>query len=150
MNIEMREPGRKLNGEDVRALEADIGQTLPDSYRFFLLRNNGGLPGPKRGMYIVDVLDLPGSPTDVQVFFGIDRVPSDIRSNVKGFSDRFDTTKLLPIARDSGGNIFCLWLDEPNYGSVAYIDWTDWEEHEATPYMVADSFDSFLDKIRPM
>ena len=65
----IKDVGPKIEARDIAALEAELGVNLPDSYREFLLLYNGGVPTPNT----VDVSGLPGTPTDVQVFFGIAR-----------------------------------------------------------------------------
>ena len=40
------ECARPLSAEDVQAIEAQIGVRLPDDYKAFLLRHNGGRPRP--------------------------------------------------------------------------------------------------------
>jgi hypothetical protein len=72
--------GSKIETRDITALEAELGAVLLDSYREFLLLYNGGVPTPD----IVDVSGLPGTPTDVQVFFGIARQveSSDLSRNI--------------------------------------------------------------------
>jgi hypothetical protein len=134
-------PGRSLTEEDLTALETTLRAKLPDAYRAFLLSNNGGVPSPD----IVHVEGAPGSPTDVQVFFGIDRSiqSSDLYWNMRTFSDRLPET-MLPFACDSGGNLFCIYLTTEDAGSVIYVDL---DQPEPCFYYVADGFDAFLDKL---
>jgi hypothetical protein len=122
--------------------EKELNASLPKAYREFLLRSNGGLPTPD----VVEIEGAPGSPTDVQVLFGIDRSveSSDLRWNKATFSDRIPA-RMLPVACDSGGNLFCLSLSEEDSGSVFYINL---ESQEPRLFVVAKDFDGFLDKIR--
>jgi hypothetical protein len=51
---------------------------------------------------------------------------------------------LLPIARDSGGNLFCLDLFKEFTGGILYCDLSS----HVTFYEVAPNFDAFMEKIR--
>jgi hypothetical protein len=61
--------GPRVEPTDIEALEAELDAKLPSAYREFLLTYNGGTPTPST----VDVPGAAGTPTDVQVFFGIGR-----------------------------------------------------------------------------
>jgi hypothetical protein len=142
--IKIDEQGRQISETDVASLEAEFGEKLPNSYRQFLLANNGGVPSPD----VVDVTGAPGSPTDVQVFFGIGRdiESSDLFWNLRVIEERFPGRRILPIACDSGGNLFCLQAPEGGGFEVTYMDLDD---PGGTLYEGAPNFDAFLQKIRP-
>ena len=141
--IEINDQGRQVNEAEVALLEQDFGKKIPENYRKFLLLKNGGLPSPDT----VDVAGLPGSPTDVQVFFGIGRRvhSSDISWNLRLVHDRFPELKILPIACDSGGNLFCLRALKNEDFDIQYCDMED----NGRLYLVASDFEEFLNKIRP-
>jgi hypothetical protein len=44
--VQITEPGPSLTDSDIHALERKVGATLPEDYRAFLLRWNGGVPEP--------------------------------------------------------------------------------------------------------
>jgi hypothetical protein len=140
--IRIEEAGAALSEIEITRLEKKVNARLPESYRSFLIKNNGGVPTPET----VDVPGAPGSPTDVQVFFGIGRnvESSDLGWNVENFSGRLPEG-FLPIACDSGGNLFCLALSGLESGGVLYCDL----EASEGPYPVAPDFDAFLEKLRP-
>jgi hypothetical protein len=141
MSIELGETGAPLTDDDVVEFENEFRAILPEQYRRFLLKCNGGVPSPD----IVEVEGAPGSPTDVQVFFGITRPveSSSLRWNKQMFSDRIPD-RMLPVACDSGGNLFCLSVSGEDLGNLFYVDL---ESLEPTFYLVATDFDSFLEKI---
>jgi SMI1-KNR4 cell-wall len=145
--IEIKDPGEQITEEQVAGLEMELGAELPMQYRQFLLRFNGGLPSPD----VVDIEGLPDGSTDVQVFFGIGRSveSSDLRWNKEWLSDRIPE-EMLPVARDSGGGIFCLSFSGEGAGKMFFADiqFVGEFEQEVTFYPVADSFDSFIGKIR--
>ncbi len=136
MHIEQNGP--KIGAADIVAIEADLSLQLPDSYREFLLRYNGGVPSPDT----IDILGFVGSPTDVQIFFGIRReiLSSDLRWNFALLKERCNV-EALPIACDSGGNLFCLLLREGLGTEVIYCDL---DASECTPYLVAMTFEDFV------
>ncbi|MGN7877265.1 SMI1/KNR4 family protein [Roseateles sp. 22389] len=143
MRIRIKDQGPKLSGQDVDSAEHDFGISFPESYRRFLLEHNGCRPDP-------DTIDIPGhpqSPTDVQVFFGIGRdVATDcLEWNKELVELRCPIPDLLPIACDSGGNLFCLNLESGNEPKVIYCDL---DRPICDIYEVAASFDEFTSKIR--
>lgn len=139
---EIRRPGDALAPDDLSFLENEIGAAIPEPYRTFLLRYNGGAPSPN----VVDVEEAPGTPTDVQVFFGLRRSveTSTLSWNKCTFADRLPSA-LLPIAVDSGGNLFCLTLSGPRRGNIMYAAL---ETPSPEFYLVAADFDRFLAKLR--
>lgn len=146
----IRNAGRPLLETDIANFELRIGHRLPESYRQFLLRYNGGRPPLE--IDIIDIKDLPGGEADVQVFFGIDGPISscNLDWNWSILMGRISDW-LLPIACDSFGNIFSISLHDHDYGSVVYCDFEP-NAHlgGAIYYRVAPNFDAFLERIRPL
>lgn len=139
---QITDAGRKLDLADVFRFERELEAALPDQYSAFLLESNGGIPDPA----LVDIPGLRGSPTDVQVLFGLGRneESSDLRWNRETFSDRLPS-RLLPIACDSGGNLFCISLSGADTGSVQFVDL---EQPGLATYFVANSFRDFISSLR--
>ncbi len=123
-------------------MERALGTKLPAAYRQFLLEHNGGQPVPD----LVDVEGLPGAPTDIQVFFGIDRSveSSNLAWNLRTFAGRAPQGT-LPIACDSGGGLFCLSLAHADFGAVSYADV---RQGQMVSYQVASDFAAFLGQLR--
>jgi len=142
--IAINNPGPQIDASRIAELEAAIGARLPVSYKDFLLKNNGGRPVPDTR----DIDRLPGSPTDIQQFFGIgqDVETSNLSWNIKLVSERLPDHRLLPIACDSGGNIFCMSVLGEFSGDIVYCDLTGSEPVKS--YEVAPTFKAFLEKIR--
>lgn len=136
--------GPQIDGDHIAEVEAAIGAKLPASYKDFLLKNNGGRPVPDT----IAIDRLPGSPTDIQVFFGVGLgiETSNLSWNMKFVGPRLPDCRLLPIACDSGGNIFCLDILGEFSGGVIYCDLTGAEPVKS--YEVAPTFEAFLQKIR--
>jgi hypothetical protein len=141
--------GPRLSELDVSKLEMQLGMSLPEQYRRFLLNFNGGIPTPD----IVTVEGLSGASADVQVFFGIGRSveSSCLEWNLTTLAKRIEKG-LLPIATDSGGSVFCLCLRGRERGAVLYCDLQSvFADFKSDPklYPVASNFDAFLDNLRP-
>ncbi len=145
--IKIKNPGELLTEKHVATFEKELGARLPAQYGQFLLKFNGGRPSPA----IVDIEGMPESPTDVQEFLGIGRPveSSNLITNKAWFSDRIPP-RMLPVARDSGNNLFCLSLAGEDFGKVIYVDmqFVGGLEQKVTFYEVAEDFDAFLGKIR--
>lgn len=143
--IKIDNRGPQIDAGHVAEVEAAIGSELPASYKAFLLKENGGLPTPDT----VDVEGVPGSPTDIQEFFGIAQCleSSNLSWNIDLMSQRCPNHRLLPVACDSGGNLFCLDLFTEFSGGVMYCDLSGSHPHIVF-HEVAPNFESFLGKIR--
>ncbi|QIO36036.1 SMI1/KNR4 family protein [Bradyrhizobium sp. 1(2017)] len=135
--------GPKIGSEDIAAIESELDAELSSEYREFLLRYNGGTPTPDA----VDVPDALGTPTDVQVFFGIRRstAASNLSWNLGLISDRCPGCHVLPIACDSGGNLFCLKVER---GIAAEVVCCDLGSPDCKCYPVAPTFGKFLSCLR--
>jgi hypothetical protein len=102
-------------------------------------------------MQVIDIEHLPGGGTDVSEFFGVDRTvtSSTINWNMHAFEGRI-SNHLLPIAMDSGGNLFCLSLSHNDLGSVVYCDFEPGfgyhVSNSAIYYPIAPDFDGFMEK----
>ena len=148
--IEISNRGRRIAVAEVASLEEDFGAKLPADYLEFLLLNNGGSPTPDT----VDIDGMPGSPTDIQVFFGIDRAfeSSNLAWNLQVIRDRLPNLDALPIACDSGGNWFCLTAPKAGKTEIVFCDMPGGSFCKVTPgisvYKVAPDFSAFTNKIR--
>ena len=98
----IEETSRQLTSEDVGVLEAAMGIQLPDDYRSFLLKFNGGRPIPN-GFPIEGMYNNPFG--TIQVFFGVDNPieSCNIAWNFDVARDRLPGN-LLPIACTGTGD----------------------------------------------
>lgn len=103
--------------DEVEKLEKHYSISLPEKYKEFLLKYNGG-----------DTIDAT---------FKIDKVSSDIHSFYgfssanyysnfkylieKGLLDDFIDNHYLPIAKDSFGNSILIGIDAKNYNKIAFL-----------------------------
>jgi SMI1-KNR4 cell-wall len=144
----MEHCGRALTEEDVRSLEHEIGFSLPEDYRRFLLRYNGGIPRP--GAF--RIRGMPGNPYGViQVFFGIDRDidSSNLKWNYEVFSQD-GPADLLPVACTPSGDVICLTSSGQGAGSVVLWDYYNAPRDPLSRegmYQLADSFNQFVQGI---
>lgn len=145
--LQIHNPGPQLEEGDVREVEVRLGAPLAPEYRAFLLGSNGGIPSP-------DCVTISKyGETDVQVIFGIGRAvrTSCISWNLDALKDRL-LSGLLPIACDSGGNVFCLSYSGSSCGEIVYLDLESvYGEYDvkAPLYLVAPSFNDFLSSLKP-
>jgi len=146
----MDECARRLSAKDLEAIELQAGARLPNEYKAFLLRHNGGRPRPNA----FPIQGLPNNPFGViQVFFGIDDpVEScNLDWNIKTLNARLPAN-LFPIACDDGGDIVCLSLFGDDAGSVLFWDCYNepGEPSYANVYRIAESFTAFIEGLRPL
>jgi cell wall assembly regulator SMI1 len=143
--VKIVDEGDALKSDDLDAFEQTLGKRLPRAYRDFLLAHNGGRPVPA----VIDIDDCPSGATEVQVLLGLTGpVESEtLEWSWNAFRDRIPE-RLLPIADDPFGNLFCLSLEGNDAGQVLFLD--RYEESESRPYFVAATFDDFLAMLRPM
>lgn len=141
--MRIEDEGPQIGPEDITAIESELDAKLSAEYRDFLLRHNGGVPTPDA----VEVPAAPRMPTDVQVLFGIRRSieASNLLWNLSLIVDRCPDRHILPIACDSGGNLFCLKVERAVAADLVYCDL---ESPECAFYPVAQTFGKFLSSLR--
>jgi hypothetical protein len=103
--------------EQLAAFERSIGSALPDGFRRFLARCDGGRPGPNR-------LDNDAGTAvglGVTQFLGIGDGDNSIRTRLDEYAGRTGAG-LLPIADAEGGNLVLLSIAGPDVGSVWFWD----------------------------
>ncbi|AIC93163.1 SMI1/KNR4 family protein [Shouchella lehensis] len=136
----MESNGPKLSTKQIELFEQSHKLCLPDSYRRFMLKWNGGWPTPN--LFLVfqkqgtSVLNEFASLDDLEDLLDIyeDRLP-------KGF---------IPIGDDPGGNVICLATLSPENGSLFFWDHeeeTDDPNLRTNVYHLSDSIDEFLEKL---
>lgn len=136
-------PGRPVTDEDINAFEAEEGVKLPEDYRAFLKKWNGGRPVP-------DAFVIPdrrgGSLFDVLFRLGSEKKVSDLREQAHQWHKRLPVS-LMPIGADAGGSIIALGVHGEHYGKVYFFDLFDPQETMAGITEIAPTFQAFLDGI---
>jgi cell wall assembly regulator SMI1 len=141
-------PFEAIDKSTLASFESKLGIMLPDAYRRFLLKSNGGRPDPA----YFDVPSWPDGGISVGDFFGI---RSQRAANLQFWIDEAGNELLpdfIPVADDPGGNLLCLRLTEPDRGAIYYWDASpdrDLDETTGTMFKVAESIDEFLKRLRP-
>ena len=122
---------------------------LPDSYRAFLLKHNGGRPVPE-AFPIRGMKDNPvGS---IHSFLGVDqRIESNNLMWTHQTLKHRLPPNLLAVAYTDTGDSICISLFGKDKGAV--VLWDIQNEPQvpsyANVYFVADDFQTFLDTIHP-
>ncbi len=99
--------------EELASLEQSLKIMLPEQYRKFLLKYNGG-ETPKTEFKI------GRESSNVRAFFGLGDVAYCLTKKVK-LAD-WKKKLLLPIAVDSFGNYIVIGVGEENYGKIYFCD----------------------------
>ena len=130
-------------------MEAELGISLPEQYREFLLNHNGGYPEP-------DAFPIHGNASDehglVHYFLSIHEGDVyNLMSYVRRFEGRVPED-LLPIALDPGGDLIVLSILGANRGKVYFWEHEEEAQEGETPgyenvYFVASSFYEFLNSL---
>jgi cell wall assembly regulator SMI1 len=150
MIAQISECGRSLVPSDIDQLEHAIGMRLPDDYKAFLLRYNGGVPTP--AAFPIDRFE--NNPYGVvQVLFRIDgKIESSNLDWNYGVMNGRIQSNLFPVGCDGSGDLICVSLFGDDAGSVVF-----WDYYGETPepsysnvYHIADSFSEFLTSLREL
>ncbi|MGR8930379.1 MAG: SMI1/KNR4 family protein [Gammaproteobacteria bacterium] len=153
MNFKLEKSGRLINESDLQAFETQIGKTLPEDYRDFLLKYNGGYPVPNYWCFKAiwqDIFAHFNEQLEVISFYSLDQEHDDyIRNRMEGIVDRIPENA-LPIG-DSSSPVFLLMLDGPKRGQVLVWLPDTWGDHDQTNPdhlgFAAASFTEFLDNL---
>ncbi len=154
MNILHSNEYGSLDESALGAFEGEIGSRLPDEYRTFLLRHNGGVPDPACFLAPDDPFEEGSERSERELFclFALHDGAwnDDTPEGSRGFplqeawrdlvAERGERD-LLPVGRDLSGNYVCVGLLD---GSVSFYD-HDYEV--AVP--LGEGFEAFLAALRP-
>ena len=116
--MKIENPGMPITDKEVAQLEEQIGCRLPDEYRTFMLKNNGGRPNKSIFKY-KEANTLCGS--TIKMFFSIGKGEHTIEKARRIYEGRIPDI-VLPIASDSFGNIVCIGLQGRNRGKMYFWD----------------------------
>jgi hypothetical protein len=140
MTIEPHPEHRDATEVDVSHFEMGIAARLPDDYREFLIRHNGGYPEPSGFRGGNDVLNF---------FFGLWQKHADL--NYETLAHRgFIPEGLIPIACDPGGNLVLLEIARPHRGRVWFWDHEQSGERDKAVSLLANSFTEFVASLVPL
>jgi len=115
-----REAAQLIDRSRLKPVEREMGVEFPESYRRFLLAYNGGRPTPA---YFTVVEDGKSVWMRIHFFFGVDDPieSCDLLWNYETFRGRLPH-RVIAIANDECGNLFCLDLRPEGGGKVLFWD----------------------------
>lgn len=134
----------ELDLKDLQDFENANQFRLPEDYRDFLLRNNGGIPQKNR-------LGKPA--TVVHWLYGMHNGPdwANFFHALQLYSGRLPSW-YIPIGCDDAGNLFLMSMYEENKGIVVFWDHEgeveNAHQHFDNLIFVADSFSNFLERLK--
>ena len=144
-NIEVIESKRPTNLEEIAEFEKLIGATLPDDYKQFLLKHNGGHP-VMASCDLLEAINEDNLAIDIDWFYALHEGDiSNLSKKFKYSRDRL-TNEYIPIACDNDGWL-CIAIKGENYGKVYYLttNWSYWKEEDLNYiYLVANTFTDFI------
>lgn len=126
-------------------LERQLGATLPDDYRRFMLEFNGGRPEPSGFVFATG-----GGKSDSAVRYFLTLDEREERYTIQQFLNQYRDRippNTLPIACDSFGNLVLLDAGDRASGAVCFWDHEKENAEESTwdnVVVVAPSFSTFL------
>ncbi len=133
-----------VSRKEIEQFEQRNGISLPDSYKAFLLKTNGGEPTPDR----LFIPGWSGQSTCVNHFLGIGQGGYyDLEASFQNAED-YIPDRFIPIAIDTGGNMLCTCTSGDSAGKIFFWD----HEHPqgdapSSLYEVASSVDELLEKL---
>jgi cell wall assembly regulator SMI1 len=140
----------QLNENQINDLEKKFNICLPNEYRNFLLKYNGGIPRPS----VFNFKDNGGQETNslVHYFYAIYNESNydNLEQNyILYIKEKRIPLNILPIADDPFGNMICISLSGNDCGNVYF--WNHEEEVENESYdnlsLIANNFNEFLDNL---
>jgi hypothetical protein len=164
----MEDKSPPIPEEELAAFEAEIGAELPETYRQFLARSNGGYirgwyrfkgPTPEGRSPSAFVSDVGGLRDDPNLSLRFARGCYLAPPGLQDESENKIPAALLWIIGDPGGNGICLGLTGSYRGRVyfwihdeppAEEQWDGTVESAANIILLANSFTEFIAGIGPM
>ena len=152
-DIEVEESEIPTNLEAIKKFEELIKVKLPEDYKQFLLKHNGGHP-IRDTFRLIEPINDHFNEGGISWFYALyDGDVCNITTNFKHSLARGESPdKFLPIGYDSGGgNEICIELIEgDDYGKLYYwtTDWSVWTKDEYNYlYLIANSFTDFINDL---
>jgi len=144
----------ELSVAEVEDFEKKFTISFPVDYKAHLLKHNGGRCVPN----VYEFFEKGNSTnSDVAWFFAIYDGKSnrlDAAINIYKFDEKRLPKQLLPIARDSGGNLICISTGSNDYGYIYFGDHESEADYNITDdtdysniYIIAKSLPEFFDKL---
>lgn len=135
--MEILSPWQKLSISELEEFEREFKLKLPQDYKDFMLRFNGGIPEPAESFGIVVLQIQP-----IKYFPYQDNITIEDTIRVLKIVQQILPEHFFPFAYDEGGNELCISLSEDDYGSV-YMCYLDYGDDIPTHYLCG-SFGEFI------
>lgn len=153
MRIKVENQFGAITATELAQFEARHGVILPEDYREFLLRCNGGRPVP-------DGFEVPGwshHSSCIHGFLGIHTGPDwQLERACSVYAQRIPCD-LLAIASDDFGNAVCLGITGPRRGKIYFWDHEDELDENGrrrqdygNVYLVASGLGEFLNNLKEL
>jgi hypothetical protein len=151
-------PNNKLPKNLINNFELEIGAKLPECFREFIIKYNGGMSGERYCILFEDREKLYSSGTEISRYYGFgEQCSPNFEYGYKLICG--DVPDLLvPFAKTAGGNVLLISLrNDSSYGMVYYfghefehsVDGFNEKQDEYPPCIVkvCSSFKEFLEKL---
>lgn len=145
--------GKKLTQGDIFILNKKLSLQIPDDYKKFLLKHNGGEPKEYAIKFNENKFRIGGE--ELGYFYGLETETENILDALDNLQHVLPKN-LIPIADTPGGNFFLLSVNKGTYGNVFYknheiedsFEFSDSKEKlPESMLLVANSFGEFLEKL---
>jgi len=152
--------GSQVTHAAIHRFEQQIGATLPNDYRTFLLEVNGGRTASSHCVFSLrkknsTILNSLHSLDDTD-----DRHDLATRQLYPKYPDNDLPPNALQIGFDDGGSSIVLMLSGPHHGEVWYLDAVDPRPEGSNPRVewfdrrdvvkLANTFREFMDNLKPL
>ena len=144
--------GEKLSELDIQDVENKISYLLPNDYKLFIMKFNGGVPKKSNIDFCENKLLIPGD--DIKRFYGFGVKPTnDFLHKMEVMGDEIPEG-FVYIAYTHSSNFFLLSLRDDSFGSVYYKDhetedFSDFDIKNLPESIikVSDCFEEFLSRL---
>ncbi|MGU3370243.1 SMI1/KNR4 family protein [Bacillus mycoides] len=148
MSLSFEYTFKQIKIEDIESFEKNNGLKLPDDYKSFLLKDNGGKSNRRRFSTKDDVVT-----SSIMMFFPLSEETENNLQNSLNYYIKGNKlpSKFIPIGKDPADNIICISIHGSDIGSVYHchtyhID----DEGELEPKFIrkiASSFTEFVNEL---
>jgi hypothetical protein len=144
-DIEVIESHSPTNIVEIKRFEELIQAKLPEDYKQFLLKNNGGHP-IRKAFKLIEPINEKNKEASIAWFYAlyngeVCNITTEFRTSREQIPD-----ELLPIAYGHGGEI-CLGVNGEYYGKLYYwtTNYSFWTVDDYNYlYLIANSFTDFI------
>ena len=131
--------------DKISAFEERFNISLPEQYRSFLLKYNGGITPETEFKYkrtAIDIRAFYGIGQSID-YYSFDNIFENILKDILPLA-LFIDNGILPIAEDSFGNYITIGIDGENTGKVFFCD----HEKGMKTKLLTETFSGFLQKCK--